>query len=1583
MRKTKNSKIFVAALLLLSVLLSGVFPVISAASVQSAESENESATTQYGVIPSEHADKNFVVFSEGVCIGSANEFNGDNGLDASGAKTAIRIARDSSYNGKTAQILMLRDYTPTGSDYYNNLAQCKAEVTIDLGGHTFTAKNIMLSLQTKAHSDETKFVLKNGNLVIGNNPLLRYATYGEIDNKKMTLNCENVNFSLKSGSTVEHMISTCLREGNTALNAYFDINFTDCLFDVTNATKHITIFEADDTSDTTFENPITVKYAINNCQIKATSPDDFTVWGTFNANSSYSENGLKTNYVIYEEDFDAVNGKVELEAGNNLYGPAKGWIYAKKSTNSEAYIENGRLYFSGSKYDVIYRDGGEVWGNYTLEADFCYLEETVSTGWGGMLYNVQSDTKFQKGGISLAKKYSLNGKNGSTWSNDKSGVNKGFSLPGDVEFGIGTPTRMKITVHNKSASFYYAMLDENGNMKTDFIHLLTINNIPADAQTGSIGFMTSNNNLASFWVDNIKCYSEGLVSYSESFDSYGDVTLEADANNSSIGVYFDKSDSLASGGAEIKNGALHLSGGGKNFNAIFFNMGKNWTNYVLESDLTYVSEANNAGWGGLLFRATDIDNFWKGAINVPTDSSKGTGSLNCQLGGAWYLNSDTGATYSQGPLKYGETVRVRIEVNEKVAKLYAARYTDGTLGEWVHVKTTVSEDKFAAEHMQGTIGLIVGGSADTKEKHIYVDNMTVSRIPGADRMHEAPNAATIYEPTTGIVNPPVVVEKLTATLPATEGERAAIVITEIDASLNVLDKNGAVITTVDSFIDTYRSVLIPAFLVDNEAEADALATLLYKKNLIDAYVVATAENAALVKRVRLANDATKSMSGALIFDDLNSLEARKEARALVVDNMSYVAISRAPLSEEAAFYFAARQVAAWGFADSTAEVYRGIANGYHGIVSESVSEIYDVYESITEPTVSGETVVIAHRGANTGADVDYPENTLMGIRAAKEIWGADGIEIDFGLTKDGYIVIMHDTTVDRTTDGTGKVSDFTLAEIKALTVDYVEGKETTVPTLEEVLILAKEIDVVLYCHVKDKTDANIAAFSYLVEKYDCADRVLLFNSSYDSFNSNTDRVYSGTGYELSNHPVLIDGIQFTSGNQTILSGCETYLEGVVEMKNLLNKYNYQPLFYPYLNQGAMWSAETFYYQLCARGFVNTHSITDGQAKMDKLALTESGAVGWLTNNPHLSDDYHYAIDLSGEKLTLTLGETINLSKTLKLIMGTANAECGLVQVGGKTLVSTSEGYTLNEAGKATVVYYATRTTDGGSTYRIYSEPIELTFVSESLADFKPMSSITLGSELVYNVYVPVSDMLKSFTLDGVTYTDFEALKDIVTINANNYYHFAIELPSAEAARSIVLSVNITVDGADFEGSFTMSVPKYAKKVMNLDAASEYEKTLAKDVLAYVKAAYSYFTEFNTAEEIARVNALIDSIIGDYKAEPVSSGVTNTVSPVTSVTLNLDSKPSIRFYVTDTNLEFYANGRKLNTVTGTDATYGAYVELDVYAYVLAETITYGNGGSYHISDFLEGAKGTNYENLVACFIKYTESAADYRNYVVNN
>ena len=1016
-------------------------------------------------------------------------------------------------------------------------------------------------------------------------------------------------------------------------------------------------------------------------------------------------------HVLYEEDFDDVSDRVDLDGGNNLTGPAAGWIWARKSLAGSAYIENGRLYFSGKAYDVLYRDGGETWGNYTLEADFCYTEGTV--GWGGMLYNVQSATKFQKGSINPDGKYYLNGYDGG-WVNDKKNVNKGFTLAENIP-GIGDPFRMKITVFNKSATFYYALLNEDGTMKTDWTTLVTINNIPAASQTGSIGFMSCKDNLGSFWVDNIRCYSNNLVSYTEDFDSYGDVTIEPDTTNTSIGVNYVKNsaDSFV-GKAEVKDGALYLTGGTKHLDAFLFTMGKNWTNYVLESDFTYldaIEGSNNSGWAGILFRATDTQTFYKCIVN-----KTGSAKMNCKNGStSWYLDGDERRNASYGKdIAVGETIRYRFVVNEKIFSMYVAPYVDGVLGEWVHVITLEGDELITDNHLKGTIGLVVGGSNTAKACNVCIDNVTVSRISDADRYYtDTTNVAEIYEPESGVVNPPVVVEELTDTLPSTSGERAAVVMMNVDASLNVLKADGAVLTTVSDFIDTYRKVLIPAFVIDSEAEADALAALIAEKNLIDCYVIAESANAALVRRVRMANDTTKLISGAVIFDDLNTLAARQNARATVSDNMAYVAISRAPLSEEAAHYFNLRQIAAWSYASDAAGVYKGIANGYHGIVSTDVATVYDVYESITETTVSGKPIIIAHRGNNANSEVKYPENTLIGFRSAKETYGADAVELDFGLTKDGYVVLMHDNTVDRTTNGTGTVASLTLEEIKALTVDYVEGKETTVPTFEEALLLAKELGIVLYCHTKSNTDANIAAFSYLVEKHEAWDYVVLFAANRTIYNSNNESVTSSEAYGFSDQAVVTDGIVFTAGDQEILSNyTTTYLEGVEAMRNCLVPYNYQPLFYPYNNQGWMWNKETFYYQLSARGFVNIHSITKGQAELDSTALYESGAVGWLNDTLHLCDDYHYGFDLSGEKLTLAVGETLDLSKTLKMIVGTIPVDCGFIQISGPTLESMAGGYTLSGEGSVTVVYYADRTADGGSTYRVYSEPVTITFDCE-------------------------------------------------------------------------------------------------------------------------------------------------------------------------------------------------------------------------------------------------------------------------------
>lgn len=92
------------------------------------------------------------------------------------------------------------------------------------------------------------------------------------------------------------------------------------------------------------------------------------------------------------------------------------------------------------------------------------------------------------------------------------------------------------------------------------------------------------------------------------------------------------------------------------------------------------------------------------------------------------------------------------------------------------------------------------------------------------------------------------------------------------------------------------------------------------------------------------------------------------------------------------------------------------------------------------------TKVMGHRGA----PVMEPENTLRSFKRALEL-GAAGVELDVQLTKDGRLAVIHDETLDRTTNGRGLVKDFTLAELQKLDA----GKGEPVPALEEVFDLAK------------------------------------------------------------------------------------------------------------------------------------------------------------------------------------------------------------------------------------------------------------------------------------------------------------------------------------------------------------------------------------------------------------------------------------------------------------------------------------------------------------------------------------------------
>lgn len=138
--------------------------------------------------------------------------------------------------------------------------------------------------------------------------------------------------------------------------------------------------------------------------------------------------------------------------------------------------------------------------------------------------------------------------------------------------------------------------------------------------------------------------------------------------------------------------------------------------------------------------------------------------------------------------------------------------------------------------------------------------------------------------------------------------------------------------------------------------------------------------------------------------------------------------------------------------------------------------------------------VIAHRGFSGVA----PENTLAAIRRAIEV-GADMVEIDVGLTSDGHVVVIHDETLDRTTDGSGLLSATPFAKVRGLDAGSWFSPEFAgekVPTLAEVLELVRG-EILLNIEIKGEavTDQVEGGISHqvleLVRERDMLDLIVI------------------------------------------------------------------------------------------------------------------------------------------------------------------------------------------------------------------------------------------------------------------------------------------------------------------------------------------------------------------------------------------------------------------------------------------------------------------------------------------------------------
>ena len=141
--------------------------------------------------------------------------------------------------------------------------------------------------------------------------------------------------------------------------------------------------------------------------------------------------------------------------------------------------------------------------------------------------------------------------------------------------------------------------------------------------------------------------------------------------------------------------------------------------------------------------------------------------------------------------------------------------------------------------------------------------------------------------------------------------------------------------------------------------------------------------------------------------------------------------------------------------------------------------------SVLPACAARRVAVIAHRGEH----LTHPENTLPAIDAAIAI-GCDWVEIDVRTTLDGHFVLMHNNTVDATTDGKGAVADMTLAEIRRLDAGArMPGfADTRVPTLDEALALMSGKCGVYF----DAKQISAAAILDALKRHSMLDRCVVY-----------------------------------------------------------------------------------------------------------------------------------------------------------------------------------------------------------------------------------------------------------------------------------------------------------------------------------------------------------------------------------------------------------------------------------------------------------------------------------------------------------
>ena len=420
------------------------------------------------------------------------------------------------------------------------------------------------------------------------------------------------------------------------------------------------------------------------------------------------------------------------------------------------------------------------------------------------------------------------------------------------------------------------------------------------------------------------------------------------------------------------------------------------------------------------------------------------------------------------------------------------------------------------------------------------------------------------------------------------------VIMYVDSNCNILDanKNSLNITLKDTF-DTYlKGIHIPVIYVSDMESTDGVIS--YLNNVFCPLELAVcSDDYQVVKKIRESENG-KKVRGIVDFSSRSDIDNYTIVKESTLANALTVILNEEQTTKDTIMYLTSRMKCSWVKCEefSNFSTLNLINSGVYGLITNNIDEVcsvFSIYENSTNnnKNLNRMPLNIAHRGNSR----EHLENSLNSFKSAFEL-GATHIEIDIHLTADNELVVMHDETINRTTDGTGTVANMTRAELKEFNVikniDGIKlGKKDEIPFLDELFEEFKGNGKVIVIELKDDNVGVVPRLKELLDEYDMYDQVVAISFYEDQL--------------IKMHELIPEVPCATLNNYYEAMFTSTFNDGVAKF----NKNN----FGLDLNQGLY--TELFDRKMAERGFIGFYWTLN--AKQDIYKAVEKGMVG-ITNN---------------------------------------------------------------------------------------------------------------------------------------------------------------------------------------------------------------------------------------------------------------------------------------------------------------------------------------------------------------------------------